>query len=65
MLMTLIEIVVLIAMFGGVAAWLPSPQPARVRTFGRLITGHRAPWLVRVRKVRYGLHGASSLIDGI
>jgi hypothetical protein len=65
MLMTWIEIVVLIAVVCGVAILLPRPQPARVRTFDRLITGHRAMRLVRVRQAQYGSHGKRSFPDGI
>jgi len=65
MLMTWIEIVVLFAVFGGVARLLPPPQPVRVRTFGRLITGRRAARLVRARNVVYGLRGKRSFPDRI
>ena len=65
MLMTWIEIVVLLAAFGGPAIFLPLPQPVRVRTFGRLITGRRAARLVRARNVVYVPRGKCSFPDGI
>ena len=65
MLMTWIEIVVLLAGFGGLAILLQPPQPQRVRTFGRLITDRRAAPLVRVRNMRYVRRGKRSFPDGI
>jgi hypothetical protein len=65
MLMTWIEIVVLLAVFGGLALCLPSPQFARVRTFDRLIPGRHASRLVGTRRVRYGVRGKRSFPDGI
>ena len=65
MLMTWIEIVVLLAVFGGLARLLPPLQPARVGTFGWLITSRHASRFVRTRKVRYGGRGKRSFPDGI
>ena len=65
MLMTWIEIVVLLAVFGGLAIFLPLPQPVRVRTFDRLITDRRAVRLVRTQNVLYCSRGRRSFPDGI
>ena len=65
MLMTWIEIVVLLAVFGGLAILLPPPQPVRVRTFGRFITDRRAARLVRARNMLYVRRGKRSFPDGI
>ncbi len=63
--MTWIEIVVLIAVLGGVAIFWPRPQPVRIGTFDRPITGRRASRLVRASEVRYGARGHCSFPYGI